>query len=362
MIRVRNKLVINFKLVIKIFNIIFAILLFSSLGACHNMKASNTNSKYDLDDLKAKNQEKGAVGDEYNVDKEVKESETNPMREQFIRDTAMSLGMRAALYERSKEINKFLKDHSNELYAIFDFKALMLENDILPPVLIEGRATISAQNYKPYEMEQKAKKHQSQTSSLTSDITKEKSNIATVEDRVNETVQHFGALRVTDKTYQIIKQARFATAIPTWREYLLMDYKKTEQPFKSLLPKNPVEQKTWKKYIKKGWVLGSKQADSIFEQNLGLLKRDYLGMIRYRLLLAQNMVSAPYVSKRNYGVTGGGDKMQVNDRTLTITALPSLRADSKLWQPQIASFEEKLDKRMQRFDLSQLEKDLTKTK
>jgi len=355
-------LIIHLQLLKKILRNSFVIFFCGLLSACYSVKSSDKNVKYNIDHLEAMNQEKESSGDEYNIDKEVKASEMNPMREQFIRDTALSLGMRAALYDRSKEVNKFLKEHSNELYAIFDFKALMLENEILPPVLIEGRATVSAENYKPYIAGQAAKDAHSQSSSFTSNVTKEKSNIENVEDRVNRTIQHFGTLRVTDKTYQIIKQARFATAIPTWREYLLMDYKKPEAPFKSLLPKNPIEQKVWKKYVQKGWKLGSKQADSIFEQNLSLLKRDYLGMIRYRLLLAQNMVSAPYVSKRNYGVTGGGDKMQVNDRTLTITALPSLRADSKLWQPQITNFEASLDKRMEKFDLSQLEKDLTRTK
>lgn len=340
----------------------FQLLILLFISGCSYKGSTGNNVKYDIDNLEGMNQEVAKDDDKYNVDVEVKNSETNPMRTQFIRDTAMSLGMRSALYDRSREINQFLQEHSNELYAIFDFQALMMENDIIPPILVEGRSTISAQNYKPYEIAEQHKQGESLSSSMTSDVTKQKSNIATVEDRVNRTVQHFGTLRVTDKTYEIIKQARFATAIPTWKEYLLMEYKKPEKPFKALLPKNPDEQKVWKKYIKKGWDLGTKQADNIFEQNLSLLKRDYLGMIRYRLLLAQNMVSAPYVSKRNFGVTGGGDKMQVNDRTLTITALPSLRADSKLWQPQVANFEANLDKSMKQFDLSQLEKNLTKTK
>tara|TARA_R110002072_G_scaffold138146_1_gene281321 strand:+ start:733 stop:1806 length:1074 start_codon:yes stop_codon:yes gene_type:complete len=351
---------LNFKIIKQFITILLSCFI---LIACqNNERGSNKSTKYNLDNIENLNQEDTSSDDLYNVDKEVKEAEINPMRLQFIRDTAMSLGMRAALYDRSKEINKFLKEHTNELYAIFDFNALMMNHDILPPVLIEGRATLSAENYQPYMGASKNNQGQQDSSSIVSDIVKEKSNIATVEDRVNQTVQHFGTLRITDKTYQILKQARFATAIPTWREYLLMDYKKPEKTFQSLLPKNPVEQKAWKKYVKKGWALGVKQADNIFEQNLSLLKRDYLGMIRYRLLLAQNIVSAPYVSKRNYGVTGGGDKMQVNDRTLTITALPSLRADSQLWQPQIANFEEKLDKSVKQFDLSKLEKDLVKTK
>ena len=56
-------------------------------------------------------------------------------------------------------------------------------------------------------------------------------------------------------------------------------------------------------------------------------------MIRYRKLLAQNMVSPPLVAEKEMGVTGGGDQISVNDRVLTIKALPSLKADSEQWTP-----------------------------
>ena len=58
-------------------------------------------------------------------------------------------------------------------------------------------------------------------------------------------------------------------------------------------------------------------------------------MIRYRKLLAQNMVSAPLIAEKDLGVTGGGDQLSVNDRILTIKALPSLKANTEHWSPTI---------------------------
>ncbi len=61
--------------------------------------------------------------------------------------------------------------------------------------------------------------------------------------------------------------------------------------------------------VEMGWFEGIDQADQIYTENLARLKRDYQGMIRYRMLLAQNMVSAPQVAHRELGVTGGGEEL-----------------------------------------------------
>ena len=78
------------------------------------------------------------------------------------------------------------------------------------------------------------------------------------------------------------------------------------------------------------------QADQIFSSNLARLQRDYEGIILYRKLLAQNMLSRPYVSQADLGVTGGGDDMRINDRVLRITAISQLQPNIKQWNPVIA--------------------------
>ncbi len=216
---------------------------------------------------------------------------SNTIRLEAIRDTARSLGARSGLAFRAEEINESLFEEAPQLDRVFHFHALLLEDNILPPVLIESRDSLT------------------QSSPNT--------------------------LRVADRNYKIIKQARFVTLAPTWRDYLIMDDTRPPLPDKTLWPKTEEEREIWAEYVRLGWFEGIAQADHIYTENLARLKRDYQGMIRYRMLLAQNMVSAPQVAHRELGVTGGGEELAVNDRLLTIEALPALRADSKTWEPVI---------------------------
>ena len=61
------------------------------------------------------------------------------------------------------------------------------------------------------------------------------------------------------------------------------------------------------------------------------LKRDYRGMILYRKLLQEKMISPPFVSRTELGITGDGSDMRVNDQVLRIVELPKLQTNSKGW-------------------------------
>ncbi len=218
-----------------------------------------------------------------------------------IRDEALSLGAQEALAQRSIMINKTLKHNARHLDEIYNFNVLVLPHDVLPPVLAEAHNTLN----------------------LASD----------------------DAIRLSDATYKIVKQARFITTPPTWRDYLWMKYSKPQPPEPTLLPKCRAETKVWRKYILIGWSNGLKQADAIFLQNLNRLKRDYQGIIIYRKLLAQNMVSAPFVVKTRLGVTGGGNNLRIGDKVLRITALPALSPDSSQWKPALETQKAKYRRR-----------------
>lgn len=229
-----------------------------------------------------------------NLNQESFEEETGEdgkMRNQLLRDTAQSVGARGGLAARTKQINADLEKQSEYLTNVFNFQGLMLPNNILPPVLVEGRDALNLDT--PY------------------------------------------SIRVADRNYRIVKQAKFVTAVPTWQDYLIVPVQEPEPPAKSLLPKDDDEEEIemWHEYTRKGWQQGIEQADAIYAENIARLKRDYTGMIRYRKLLAQNMVSPPLVAEKDMGVTGGGDQLAVNDRVLTIKALPALKADTQEWKP-----------------------------
>lgn len=210
------------------------------------------------------------------------------IRQSALQDTANSIAAQAGLAYRSKQINFVLRKESRLLEQVFDFDAMLLDHNVLPPVLTEARDTLNLDN------------------SMT--------------------------IRLADRDYQIASPARFVTVAPTWRDYLWMNYTKPERPNGALLPQNAAERKLWKQYIKDGWNMGVQQAMDIFSANLGRLQRDFLGMILYRKLYAQNIVSAPFVSEADLGITGGGNAMRINDRVLRITAVSELNPDSNNWR------------------------------
>ena len=221
------------------------------------------------------------------------------IREMALRETALSLSAQSALAWRAKYIDDQLVKQTRNLDAIYDFNALTLEHNVLPPVLLEGRNTL---------------------------------NLADAQ-----------TIRISDRTYKVAKQARFITTPPNWRQYLWMDYKQPEYPNVTLLPKTRDERQVWCYYIDQGWNNGVEQANTILEESIARIKEDFAGMIMYRKLLAMNMVSPPYVSDTDLGVTGDGAEIHIDDRVLRITALPALNINSSEWRAAVAKDEEALE-------------------
>lgn len=207
-----------------------------------------------------------------------------------LKEAALGYGARSGLARRSYEISKTLYDNQELLDSVFNFNSLLLESSVLPPVLSEAK---------------------------------------------NNLKQPDGdTIRVADASYRIERQAAFVTAPPNWREYLIREYHyKVEPPSGVLLPKNDGEKNVWQQYVLQGWTVGVRQADSIFEQSLVRLERDFKGMILYRSLLAKGMIGRPYVAESNLGVTGDGNAMNVNDRIIRITAKPKLETNPAIWKP-----------------------------
>ncbi|AHE68199.1 type IV secretion system DotC family protein [Legionella oakridgensis] len=221
------------------------------------------------------------------------------IREVAIRETALGLGAQSGLAWRAKFIDEQLVKETRNLDAIYDFNALVLPHNILPPVLLEGRNTL---------------------------------NLADTQ-----------TIRISDRTYKVAKQARFITTPPNWRQYLWMDYKKPDYPHVTLLPKTKEERAIWMECVEKGWKQGIEQANIILEENIARIKEDFRGMILYRKLLAMNMVSPPYVSHTDLGITGDGEEIHIDDRVLRITALPALNTNSKEWRAAVAKDEDALE-------------------
>jgi len=220
-----------------------------------------------------------------------KSESTKNIRLEAVRTTALSLGAQAGLAARAKVINSIVENQTGQLDKIYDFRQLLLPHNILPPILTEGRGTLHLAS--------------------------------------ND------AIRITDRTYHIVKQARFVDAPPNWRNYLGMNFTQPERPDNTLLPTNKEEQKIWNAAVAEGWKEGIAQANSIFDADLSRLNRDFEGMALYRKLYVQNMVSAPFVARTDLGVTTGNDSLNVNDQVLRIAANPQFNSQTKHWDPVI---------------------------
>ncbi len=231
----------------------------------------------------------------FGIDGAVNEGISLDIRKEAQEEAAMSYGARGGLSFRSYEIKESLDGYGFALSRVFDFRRLLIRAPsgllIEPPIISEAQNTLVIQQ---------------------------------------------GGIEaaVSDRTYNIIKEAKIVTAPRDWHQYLQPALSFDIQlPPKILWPVNLEEKNAWDEAFEKGWNAGIIQADQTFESNLELLNADFNGMIRYRTLLAQNMVSEPYALYEDRGITGGGDEMRVGDRAVRITGPSQFRTGFEEWQP-----------------------------
>ena len=211
-----------------------------------------------------------------------------------LKQAALSYGARGGLAKRTEEIREGMEDKASTLDQIYDFKRLLIPAPsgllIEPPIITEGEdATL-------------------------------------IEDGGQSAA-------VADRIFNINRNARIVSTARNWRAYLEREWGEVELPPQVLFPQNAQERSVWVEYLTKGWNEGVKQADEIFQADLNKLVSDYTGMIRYRKLLAQGIVSAPYALQIDRGVTGGGNEMRVGDRAVQITGPSQLMTEGFEWQP-----------------------------
>lgn len=232
-----------------------------------------------MDDIFAKHLEE--------VDKKPSKKDLSPIKAQLIQQTAASFGTQAGLAHRSYEINLALARQQEYLTKLYDFRLVMMEEGVLPPVLSEA---------------QNAYKQNSDTE-----------------------------VRIAGVLYQIVTPSRIVSNAPIWQDYLVQPFTVPKLPDPQLLPHSDEESAIWDEWVKKGWIAGLQQGNLNFQDSLGRLTLDFKGMIRYRTLLDQGMITRAMVARSNLGVTGGGNEMAVDDQIFRITDKAALVKDDKQW-------------------------------
>jgi defect-in-organelle-trafficking protein DotC len=216
------------------------------------------------------------------------------IRADALREAALSYGARGGLAFRTFEIQRRLAEYDTSMSKVYDFNRLLVPAPsgllIEPPVVSEAERAVL----------------------------------------VNSGGQ---AAAVADRVYRINRGARIVTAARNWHLYLERDWGRVDPPPAILLPKDDDEREVWRAYVKQGWDAGVQQAEETFESDLDRLSNDFTGMVRYRELLAQHMISPPYALADDRGITGGGNEMRVGDRGVTITGQSALIPRSGTWKP-----------------------------
>lgn len=211
-----------------------------------------------------------------------------------MREAALSYGARGGLSWRTFHIRSELETRASYMDKVFDFRQLLIPAPsgllIEPPIISE---------------------------------------------MVNAMVIGGGGQEaaVADRVYSISRNAKIVSSARDWRNYLEREWGEVIPPPDILRPVDKEERARWVEWIRDGWEKGVEQANEIFEQDLNQLTAHYQGMVRYRMLLAQGMVSPPYALQVDRGITGGGSRMRVGDRAIEITGMPEFMPGTETWQP-----------------------------
>lgn len=225
----------------------------------------------------------------------VQHEKINAIRLKAIQNSATELGAKGGLAWRSVQINRILEQSSSHLDQVFSFSRLLINHAVLPPVIVSADNELNLNN--------------------------------------ND------SMRLASKTYRILSPARLITTPPNWRDYLWMPYPKPQIPNKTLLPKTQAEATVWNDSLAQGWHAGLKQGDAMLRVNLDRLKRDYIGMVLFKKLLAKHMVSAPHIAKASLGITGNQHNIRINDQIIRITDHSVFDPSGKGWKPIIVEDE-----------------------
>lgn len=218
------------------------------------------------------------------------------IRLEAVKEAALSYGARGGLAARSYDINQEIATRSSYLDKVFNFRQLLIAAPsgfmIEPPIISESQ------------------------------------NALLIEGNGQQAA-------VADAIYSINQNVKIVSAPRYWGQYLERTWGAVEEPPEILRPKDDEERVLWRKLVKQGWEEGFSQANEVFENDLNRLVADFDGMVRYRKLLAQGMVSPPFAQQVDRGITGeaGRQTMRVGDRAVVITDVPQLITESDRWQP-----------------------------
>lgn len=263
-----------------------------SLSAC-SVHFDNPAVK-SSDDQSAKSGE--AVEDGLTVsEKETSNADELGLRSTIINETFYAVAFQESVRKEYKKILNKIEPLSDTMDEIFNFEQLMYQGKMLPPVIQESNDYYGKLSDK--------------------------------------------SLVQTAKRWLILKDASVSIMPPKWQSYLFQGIDGQDNLVKSGLELRNDEEK---ELAIKAKNRAAKEAQDYIVQllklNLARLKRDYIGMLTYKQLEMQGIVSAPVlaVSDEPYVITQGNREALVGAKRYLIT-YDSQFNKHKDWKPIVSN-------------------------
>ena len=203
-----------------------------------------------------------------------KTSKLTNLRSQILSETAKAYGFQAGFSFQYAKLLDEVEKHRAKFSQIFDFRRLLLENRVLPPVI---RATGQA-------------------------MLLESPTLA----------------REVEAQYQIVADARLITKPPSFEDYLWAETQ-VLTPNQTTKPKTSAETKLWQESLTLGFTEGTQYAYTVFEEAMDKLIADYRGILKFKLLAKQGLVSLPILASGEPTVQVGAKMLAVNQKIFRLT-------------------------------------------
>lgn len=195
-------------------------------------------------------------------------------RDKVLEETAKAYGFQAGFRYQYEEILGQVERHRDKFSKIFDFRRLLIDDKVLPPVIrASGRA-----------------------------VKLESDTLATE----------------VEAQYQIISQAKIVLKPPSFEDYLLAETEVLKvSPW--IKPKNKLEIERWKKTVEIGFKAGAEYAEEFFSEAMDKLISDYRGILQFKLLAKEGLVSVPILATGELGIQVGENRLALGQKIFRIT-------------------------------------------
>ena len=213
-------------------------------------------------------------------------------RQAAMRDAALGFGSQSGLVRRAFELGQVLDRHERQLDRVYRFDRVLIEREgfqVLPPVVVE-----TTQAFRRGDKGRRA--------------------------------------ATARRVLRIERPAEVVGRAPRWRSYFERAWEAPRPPSAVLFPRTKEERELWRKWVEEGWTEGTRLAEDIFWADLDRLNRDFEGVVRWRVLEAQRMVTAPKFGLTRRAVVGGGREMRVDERKIAIEVDARLNPITEDWQ------------------------------